>query len=96
MEFIFPQNVEVIKDIKTIAELLQLIKEENALVGSNMKYKINIRKQKYLYAKCKFKKCLSYLNYHLNEEVFQLIKYSNIHNHDEYQVKRGIYLKIEE
>jgi hypothetical protein len=96
MEFTFPQNADVFRDVRTVAELEQFVKEENALLGSNMTFKINIRKQKYLYAKCKFNKCIAYLNYRMNGEIFQLVKYNNVHNHDGYTVRQGIYSNIEE
>jgi hypothetical protein len=81
MEFVFPRGVESMGRVREVAELIDLIKEENVLLGSNIEYRCVVRKSIYLYARCKYKKCPSYLTYRKNEDVFQLVKFINTHNH---------------
>ena len=96
MEFLFPRSVDVVGRVREVAELIDLIKDENAVLGSNIAYRYVVRKNLYLYAKCKYKKCPSYLTYRKNEDVFQLAKFSNSHNHSHTQTRRLQYSKIEE
>jgi hypothetical protein len=94
MEFVFPKEIEVLSKVREMSELVGRIKDENALNGSSVNYRCAIRKEIYLYAKCKYKGCPSYLNYRKNEELFQLVKFSNAHSHGINEVRKHRYSKI--
>ena len=94
MEFIFPNHVEDFNKVQDNAELERLIREENLLLSSEIKYRLTLCKQRYLYARCKYKRCRALLSYKLTEGVFQLIKYNNQHNHLSDRPRNGHYARI--
>ena len=97
MNFLFPENIEEFHRTNNIAHLEELIRNENQNLSSNIKYRSSIRKQKYIYSRCKFKNCSAYLTYHINEEEhFVLSKYCNSHNHTSLGTRASLYKAIED
>jgi len=63
MNFTFPDNMEEFKEVKGVEHLSSLIDNENKIYACNINYRLIIRKEKYLYAKCKVKNCKSAMNF---------------------------------
>lgn len=77
MNFLFPERLEEFQLIRDITHLENLIKEQNQLQLSKISYRCVSRKGKYIYAKCKFRKCPAFLRFHQNEGQFGLVKFTN-------------------
>ena len=97
MSFLFPENIDEFNQIKNIAHLEELIKSENQILTSSIKYRYNYRKERYIYARCKFKNCRAYLTYHKNEgDNFSLAKFCHEHSHSSLGTRASLYKAIED
>jgi hypothetical protein len=63
--------------------------------ASNIQYRCDVRKEKYIYAKCKYRRCHAAITYKLNEDAFQMTKITVTHNHSAIGAKSSAYRKAE-
>ena len=97
MNFTFPENIDNFHHSSGIVHLEQMLKEENLVLSSNIMYRCSIKKQKYMYANCRYNKCSAFLAYRLNEEEsFALSRYNSTHSHTALGSKATFYRQIEE
>lgn len=81
MDFTYPFDIEDFRTVTGKEDFFAKVKAENALEMSELAYSCILKKGRYLYCRCRFGRCASFIRYALQEGRFLLTQYENRHNH---------------
>ena len=63
MDMTFPENLDDFRIVASKDEAENLIRLENATLSSKIEYRWMIQKGRYLYGRCRYRRCRAYLTF---------------------------------